>query len=101
MQTGAKKCEDPQTKGLANRATPYDENTTNVAYRAELIAEMTQMMASYAEAKSPAELLDVILADARHFADVNGLVFDEHDRRSYQIYLENKSDAPWLLLSRE
>lgn len=97
--TGAKECHAPQVKELANQATPYNDNTTYVAYRAELITEMTNMMASYAEAKSPAELLDMILADARHFADVNGLVFDEHDRRSYQIYLENKSDAPWLLLS--
>ena len=95
--TGAKECHDPQVKKLVNKATPYDDNTTYVAYRAELVTEMTNMMASYAEAKSPAELLDMILADARHFADFNGLVFDEHDRRSYQIYLENKSEAPWLL----
>lgn len=98
--TGAKDCPDPQVKQLKNKATPYNDNTTYVAYRAELITEMTTMMASYAEAKSPAALLELILADARHFADVNGLVFDEHDRRSYQIYLENKSDAPWLLLSQ-
>jgi hypothetical protein len=97
--TGAKECPDPQVKRLKNKATPYDDNTTYVAYRAELITEMTKMMASYAEAKSPAALLELILADARHFADVNGLIFDEHDRRSNQIYLENKSDAPWLLIS--
>lgn len=95
--TGAKECHDPQVKKLVNKATPYDDNTTYVAYRAELVTEMTNMMASYAEAKSPAELLDLVLADARHFADVKGLLFDEHDRRSYQIYLENKSEAPWLL----
>ena len=97
--TGGADCHAPQVKELPNRATPYDDNTTYVAYRAELITEMTNTMSSYAEAQSPAELLDLILADARHFADANDLVFDEHDRRSHQIYLEQKSDAPWLLLS--
>jgi hypothetical protein len=97
--TGATDCAAPQVEGLANRATPFDANTTYVAYRAELITQMTNTMFSYAEAQSPEELLEMILADARHFADVNSLVFDEHDRRSYQKYLENKSDAPWLLVS--
>lgn len=34
------------------------------------------------------------MADARHYADLNGLAFDDHDRRSYQIYLHDRSDWP-------
>jgi hypothetical protein len=34
----------------------------------------------------------MILADTRHFADANGLNFDEHERRSYDLYLEDKAD---------
>ena len=99
VNNGAAECAVPQIDDLPNRATPYDDNTTYVAYRAETITEMTNRNFSYAEVRSPGELLEIILADARHFADANGLVFDDHVGRSYQIYLENKSDAPWLLLS--
>jgi hypothetical protein len=99
LNRGAAECAVPQDDDLADRATPYDDNTTYVSYRAELITEITKRIFSYAEVQSPKELLEIILADARHFADVNSLVFNEHVRRSYQIYLENKSDAPWLLLS--
>jgi hypothetical protein len=99
VNSGVAECAAPQIEDLANRATPYDDNTTYVAYRAEIITDMTNRIFSYAEARSPKELLEMILADVRHFADINGLVFDEHLRLSYQIYLENKSDAPWLLLS--
>ena len=99
VNSGAAECAVPQIEDLPNRATPYDDNTTYVAYRAEIITDMTRRIFPYAEARSPKELLEIILADARHFADVNGLVFDEHVRHSYPIYLENKSDAPWLLLS--
>jgi hypothetical protein len=99
LNSGAAECIAPQVEGLPNRATPYDDNTTYVVHRAELITEITNRIFSYAEARSPKELLEMILADARHFADVNGLVFDEHLRYSCQIYLQNKSDAPWLLLS--
>jgi transcriptional regulator with XRE-family HTH domain len=99
VNNGAAECAAPQVEDLLNRAKPYDDNTTYVAYRAEIITEITNRIFSYEEARSPQELLEIILADARHFADVNGLIFDEHNRHSYQIYLENKSDAPWLLLS--
>jgi hypothetical protein len=92
-------CTAPQVEGLANRATPYDNNTTYVAYRAELITEMTMTMFSYVvEVHSPTELLEMLLADARHFADAKGLAFDEHVRLSYDIYLENKSEAQGKLL---
>jgi hypothetical protein len=92
--SAAAQCTTPQLEGLKNRATPYDNNTTYVAYRADLITQMTNIMFSYAEAQSPAQLLEMLLADARHFADVNSLSFDEHDRRSYQIYLQTKSEVP-------
>ncbi len=92
--TGSAKCTSPQLEGLKNRATPFDNNTTYVAYRADLITQMTNTMFSYAEAQSPAELLEILLADARHFADFNGLPFDQHESRSYEIYLENRSEAP-------
>ena len=84
----------PQLEGLKNRATPYDNNIPYVAYRADLITQMTNIMFSYTEAQSPAELLQILLADARHFADVNHLAYDGHNRRSYQLYLHNRSDSP-------
>lgn len=97
--SSAAECANPQLEGLKNRATPYDNNITYVAYRADLITQMTNIMFSYKEAESPAELLDILLADTRHFADLNGLAFDDHDRRSYQIYLHNKSDSPLVMQS--
>lgn len=92
--SGVAACEAPQVEGLPNRATPYNDNTTYVAYRAELITEMTERMFSYAGVRhSPGELLENLLADARYFADAKGLAFDEHERHSYRLYLENKSDG--------
>jgi hypothetical protein len=92
--SSAAECATPQLEGLKNRATPYDNNITYVAYRADLITQMTNIMFSYTEAQSPAELLQILLADARHFADVNHLAYDDHNRRSYQLYLHNRSDSP-------
>ena len=92
--SGSAECANPQLEGLKNRATPYDDNTTYIKYRADLITQMTDTMFSYGEAQSPAELLAMILADARHFADVHRLAFEEHNRRSYQLYLDNASEPP-------
>lgn len=92
--SSAAECTTPQLEGLKNRATPYDNNITYVAYRADLITQMTNIMFSYREAQTPAELLDILLADTRHFADVNGLAYDDHNRRSYQIYLHDRSHSP-------
>src|SRR5215217_2335807 len=39
--SGIATCESPQVEGLPNRATPDEDNATYVAYRAELITEMT------------------------------------------------------------
>ena len=93
--TGA--CDAPQVTGLLNRAMPYDDNGTYVAYRAELITEMTRCLFSYNVLDSPGELLDNLLADVRHFADTHGLPFEEHERRSYELYLGNKAEGPRLL----
>ena|SRR5690242_1713435 len=93
-ETGSADCATPQLEGLKNRATPYDGNLTYVAYRADLITEMTAAMYSCAEVQSAGELLEMIMADARHFADLNGLSFEHHSRRSYQIYLEQRSNPP-------
>src|SRR5689334_19968754 len=93
-ESGSADCATPQVEGLKNRATPYDDNLTYVAYRADLITQMTDYMYSYAEAQSPTELLQMLLADARHFADLNGLSFEHHSQRSYLIYLEQRSDLP-------
>ena len=91
-------CDAPQVEGLLNRATPDNDNATYVAYRAELITEMTRCMFSYIELlHSPGELLDNLMADVRHFADTHGLSFEEHERRSYQLYLEHKAEGPHLL----
>jgi hypothetical protein len=86
-------CETPQVDGLPNRATPDDDNATYVSYRAELITDMTNCMFSYTQVMhSPGELLDNLLADVRHFADAHGLPFAEHERRSYDLYLQNKTE---------
>ncbi|HJP93497.1 MAG TPA: hypothetical protein VJ875_16175 [Pyrinomonadaceae bacterium] len=70
---------------------PFNDNQTYPAYRAELIYEMTNHNHSYPD-DSPEKVLELILADTRHFADANGLNFGEHERRSYELYLENKKD---------
>lgn len=94
---GITTCDTPQVQALPNRATPYDDNETYVAYRADLITEMTNCMFSYMEVeRSPSQLLENVLADLRHYADANGLPFDEHERRSYQLYLENTSGGTTL-----
>lgn len=98
---GSAECATPQLEGLKNRATPYEDDMSYVAYRAHLITQMTNTMYSYAEATSPTELLEMILADTRHFADINGLVFEDHNRRSYELYLNNRSDAPCARQSRD
>lgn len=89
---GSFKCVKPQTAGLENFATPYIENLTYPAYRASLISQMTSLTYSY-PTDSPDKLLELILADTRHYADANGLEFDEYERRSYELYLEDKKDA--------
>ena len=70
------------------RATPYSDKETYRHYRGRLITDMTKPIVSYLDA-SPQELLELILADARHFADTYRLNFDDHHRRSRQIYLDN------------
>ena len=54
---------------------------------------MTRAFHSYCDVDSPEELLEMLLADARHFADANRLHFDDHYRRSNHLYLENMTDA--------
>ena len=71
------------------RATPYNDNETYTHYRGRLIADMTKNLVSYSDVDSPQELLELILADARHFADGNRLNFDDHHRRSCQIHLDD------------
>lgn len=88
--SGALECITPQLGGKSQtRASPYDDKETYPAYRGRLIMEMTRNMQSYSDVDSPAELLEMILADARHFADTNRLNFEDHHRRSCQIYLDN------------
>ena len=70
------------------RATPYNDEETYTHYRGRLIADMTKNNVSYLDA-SPQEMLEMILADARHFADTNRFNFDDHNRRSLQLYLDN------------
>lgn len=89
---GSSKCVKPQVAGLKNLATPFDDNQTYPAYRAALISQMTNRTYSYPD-KSPETVLELILADIRHFADANGLNFDDHQRLSYELYLEDKKDA--------
>jgi len=88
---GSSKCVKPQVDGLKNVATPIDENLTYPAYRAELISHMTNRTFSYPD--DPGKALEMILADTRHFADANGLHFDEHERRSYELYFEDKKNT--------
>lgn len=88
LNTGLVECDFPPDS--LYRATPYPDNTTYVTFRAELITEMTQCTVSYVEVQhSPGELLELLLADARHYAEAKGLTFDDHARRSYQIFLAN------------
>jgi len=90
--TGSRECicrgNWPICKGWQPRATPYDDKETYTHYRGRLIGDMTKDIISYLGA-SPHEMLELILADARHFADTSGLNFDDHYRRSFQIYLDN------------
>ena len=88
---GSTKCVKPQVAGLKNLATPIDDDVTYPAYRANLISEMTNHTHGYPDESD--KLLEMILADTRHFADANGLNFDEHERRSYELYLEDKKDT--------
>lgn len=86
--TGSPKCIAPLLPKVT-KATPYDDNQTYASFRAELIADMTRAFHSYCEVDSPEVLLEMLLADARHFADANRLHFDDHYRRSQDLYLEN------------
>jgi hypothetical protein len=86
--TGSLKCTAPLLPKVTE-ATPYDDNQTYASFRAELIADMTRAFHSYCEVDSPEELLEMLLADARHFADANRLHFDDHYRRAQNLYLEN------------
>jgi hypothetical protein len=88
---GSTKCVKPQVEGLKNLATPIDENVTYPAYRADLISEMTNHTQGYPDKSD--KVLEMILADSRHFADANDLNFDEHERRSYELYLEDQKDT--------
>ena len=90
--TGSAKCIAPLLTKVIE-ATPYDDHQTYASFRAELIADMTRTFHSYCEVDSPEELLEMLLADARHFADANRLNFDDHYRRSHNLYLENTTDA--------
>lgn len=78
----------PICKSWHPRATPYDDKETYTRYRGRLIGDLTKDIVSYLGA-SPHEMLELILADARHFADNHRLNFDDHNRRSVQIYLDN------------
>ena len=95
---GSTKCLEPQVAGLENVATPWADKTTYPAHRAILIARMTNCTHSYA-GESPERVLELILADARHFADANGLHFDEYQTRSYAIYLEDKRNTQFTRYS--
>jgi len=89
---GSTKCITPQVAGLRNLATPIDDNLTYPAYRADLISDFTNHTHGY-PVDSPEQVLEMILADTRHFADANDLNFDEHERRSYEFYLQDKKDT--------
>lgn len=86
--TGSAKCIAPLLPNVTE-ATPYDDHQTYASFRAEFIPDMTRAFHSYCEVDSPQEVLEMLLADARHFADANRLHFDDHLRRSYHLYLEN------------
>jgi hypothetical protein len=78
----------PICKSWHPHATPYDDKETYTRYRGRLIGDLTKNLVSYLGA-SPHEMLEMILADARHFADTHRLNFDDHNRRSFQLYLDN------------
>ena len=90
--TGSAKCIAPLLPKVTE-ATPYEDHQTYASFRAELIADMTRAFHSYCEVDSPEELLEMLLADARHFADANRLHFDDHYRRSHNLYLKNTTGA--------
>lgn len=90
--SGSAKCIAPLLPKVTE-ATPYDDHQTYASFRAELIADMTRAFHSYCEVDSPEELLEMLLADARHLADANNLHFDDHYHRSYHLYLENMTGA--------
>lgn len=89
---GSYKCVNPQVAGLKNVATPFGNNQTYPAFRAEIIADFTNHTVTYVR-ESPEKVLEMVLADARHYADANGLNFDEYERRSYDLYLEDKKET--------
>ena len=86
--TGSAKCIAPLLPKVTE-ATPYENHQTYASFRAEFIPDMTRAFHSYCDVDSPAEVLEMLLADARHFADANRLHFDDHLLRSYHLYLEN------------
>lgn len=86
---GSAKCITPLLPKVTE-ATPYDDHQTYASFRAELIADMTKDFHSYCEVASPEELLEMLLADARHFADANRLNFDEHYHHSHNLYLDTQ-----------
>lgn len=86
--TGVAKCIAPLVTKVTE-ATPYDDHQTYASFRAEFIADMTRAFHSYSDVESPQEILEMLLADARHFADANRLNYDDHNRHSYHLYLEN------------
>lgn len=86
--TGSAKCIAPLLPKVTE-ATPYENHQTYASFRAEFIPDMTRAFHSYCDVDSPEEVLEMLLADARHFADANRLHFDDHLRRSYHLYLEN------------
>lgn len=86
--TGSAKCIAPLLPKVTE-ATPYENHQTYASFRAEFIPDMTRAFHSYCDVDSPEEVLEMLLADARHFADANRLHFDDHLLRSYHLYLEN------------
>lgn len=86
--TGSAKCMAPLLPTVTE-ATPYENHQTYASFRAEFIPDMTRAFHSYCDVDSPEEVLEMLLADARHFADANRLHFDDHLLRSYHLYLEN------------
>ena len=86
--TGSAKCIAPLLPKVTE-ATPYENHQTYASFRAEFIPDMTRAFHSYCDVDSPEEVLEMLLADARHFADANRLHFDDHLLRSYHLYVEN------------
>ena len=91
--TGAAECIPTGSSTIEARATAYDDYQTYPAFRAELITEMAKCVHSYSDTDSPEQVLEMILADARHFADAERLNFDDYYRRSYHLYLENSTET--------